>query len=195
VRAETRQFAYQDASKAFFTDCPRYAPVFEGCRVAKSGLQRSGPSFQSGQPCRFGNHRDRRDAGCSGRTRASAPGGYRHAARSGKTLNLTTSSAWPKRPGKAPPGIPVGGNEAIDAAFPLGLGLLRIEGAIAAGRHKILFPAQGICRFCRPDYEGRSVFSHRFGTTYGLADRRAGVGAWPGLRERRSGQSRYGATA
>jgi len=65
---------------------------------------------------------------------------------------MMVSSAWPKRPGRAPPGVPVGGNRAVDAAFPVGRGLLRIEGAVAAGRHKGFFTAQAISMFSRPGF-------------------------------------------
>ena len=62
----------------------------------------------------------------------------------------TTLSPRPKRPGRAPPGIPVGGNGAVDAAFPVGRGLLRVEGAVAAGRHTGLFPAREDIGFLSP---------------------------------------------
>jgi hypothetical protein len=65
---------------------------------------------------------------------------------------MTRLSAWPECPGRAPPGVPVGGNRAVDAAFPVSRGLLRIEGAVAAGRHKDLFTAQAISRLCRPGF-------------------------------------------
>jgi hypothetical protein len=83
---------------------------------------------------------------------------------SGPLYLMTRLSAWPKRPGRAPPGVPVGGNRAVDAAFPIGRGLFRIEDAVAAGRHTDLFTAQEISRFCRPGF-GKA---HPAGASSGL---------------------------
>jgi hypothetical protein len=108
----------------------------------------------------------------------------RRAFRAPGPLNLMTRlSAWPKRPGRAPPGIPVSGNRAVDAAFPVGRGLLRIEGAVAAGRHKGLFTAQAISMFCRPGF----AKAHPAGASRGLNARafrhvlHASPGTGPGL--------------
>lgn len=48
-------------------------------------------------------------------------------------------SSRPECPGRAPPGVPVSGNRAVDTALSLGRGLRRVEGAVATCCHSDLF--------------------------------------------------------